>query len=136
MWICSELLANGRIDRVQIIISRPIPVYADFVESSEECRGSLVEVSKIGLGSLKLTDAFAISLVVWMPGRIPCQRLFVASADSLFDVLDHFANTFDNGFNLHHVAGDIGVVGFGADRVGFAEQLLREEIEFATVCFV
>ena len=46
----------------------------------------------------------------------------------LLDVLNHLPHPFDGGFHLDHVPGDFGVVGFGADGVGFAEHFLHEKV--------
>ena len=104
----------GRIFDGQIINSRVFHVYAKVAGMSPDSHGSSLDVGQ----------------------ECPICVLLLRYLDSLFDVLDHFANSLDDGFDLHHVAGDIGVVGLGADRVGFAKQLLGQEIQFATVCFV
>ena len=49
----------------------------------------------------------------------------------LLDVLDLLAQLIDHGFECQPVAGDFGVVAFGAERVGFAVEFLGEEVEFA-----
>ena len=49
----------------------------------------------------------------------------------LLDVLDLFADFFELGFCGYDVVGDFGVVGFGADGVELAVELLAEKVEGA-----
>ena len=48
-----------------------------------------------------------------------------------FDVLHLLAQLVDNGLQLEAIAGDVGIVGLRAQRVGFAVELLRQELELA-----
>ena len=48
-----------------------------------------------------------------------------------FDILDHFANTFDRRLDLNHMPSDLRIVRLGTDRIGFSKHLLSYELQLA-----
>lgn len=50
----------------------------------------------------------------------------------LFNVLDLFADGFEEGFEFNDLMGDFAVVAFGACGVDFTEEFLAEEIKGAS----
>jgi hypothetical protein len=75
-------------------------------------------------------DAFSNSIPAFLDSLLNCPLRASVSPWllSLFDVLNHFAEAFDGGFDFDHVAGDFDIAGFGADRVNFAEHFLCKKL--------
>jgi len=51
-------------------------------------------------------------------------------------ILHHFSNAFDDGLNFDNVFRDVCIVCFRTNGVHFAEQFLRQKIEFAPATFL